>query len=159
MEKIKNEKLAVKWDCTEDCVYSRYTLSVSDKQILERTSTGVFFQFPGFAVMGTNEMLGNDFTQTSWYNMGEYVKDVDDILLPREPLLDQKFPRPVMERGYCSGIWSTIDDNDQNKRDCNEEYPQPLSAFGSDKILKDRQKNIFKVAMYYTPDESVITRI
>ena len=63
---------------------------------------------------------------------GEYVKDVDDILLPREPLLDQKFPRPIVERGYCSGIWSTIDDNAENKRDCNEEYPQPLSAFGSD---------------------------
>ena len=63
---------------------------------------------------------------------GEYVKDVDDILLPREPLLDHKFPRPIVERGYCSGIWATIDDNDQNKRDCNEEYPQPLSAFGSD---------------------------
>ena len=71
MEKIKNEKLAVKCDCTEDCVYSRYTMSLSDKQILERTQTNVFFQFPGFAVMGTNEMLGNDFTKTSWYNMGK----------------------------------------------------------------------------------------
>ena len=85
MEKIKNEKITVDCGCSEDCVYSRYTLhtmytmytmfsrytmSLSDKQILERTSTGVFFQFPGFAVLGTNEMLGNDFTKTSWYNMG-----------------------------------------------------------------------------------------
>ena len=72
MDKIKNEKLGVSCDCADDCVYSRYTLSLSDKQILERTSTAVFFQFPGFAVLGTNEMLGNDFTQTSWYNMGKY---------------------------------------------------------------------------------------
>lgn len=26
-------------------------------------------------------------------------------------------------------------------------------------MLKDRQKNIFKVALYYLPDESVITRV
>ena len=25
--------------------------------------------------------------------------------------------------------------------------------------MKDRQKNIFKIAMYYMPDESVITRV
>ena len=72
MDKIKNKKLDVSCDCAEDCVYSRYTLSLSDKQILERTSTAVFFQFPGFAVLGTNEMLGNDFTKSSWYNMGNY---------------------------------------------------------------------------------------
>ena len=46
-------------------------MSLSDKQILERTSPSVYFQFPGFATLGTNEMLGTDFTKTSWYNMGE----------------------------------------------------------------------------------------
>lgn len=79
----------------------------------------------------TKEMKCAWFTVSSVL-LGEYVKDVDDILLPREPLLDHKFPRPIMERGYCNGIWATIDDNEQNKRDCNDEYPQPLSAFGSD---------------------------
>ena len=54
------------------------------------------------------------------------------MLLPREPLLDQKFPRPVVERGYCHGIWATVDDGGQTTtRDCNDEYPQPLSALRS----------------------------
>ena len=53
----------------------RYTMSLSDKQILERTAPSVYFQFPGFATLGTNEMLGNDFTKTSWYNMGEIISN------------------------------------------------------------------------------------
>ena len=48
-----------------------------------------------------------------------------------DPILDQKFPRPVVERGYCHGIWATVDDNPLNTRDCNDEYPQPLSSFTS----------------------------
>ena len=39
---------------------------------------------------------------------GEYVKDIDFELLPQDPLLDDKFPRPLVERGYCYGIFDPV---------------------------------------------------
>ena len=100
-----------------------YILAVLNPQNEPSTLIPLFWGHPGYCVLSQSPICSS---------LGEYVKDVDDILLPREPLLDQKFPRPVVERGYCRGIWATIDDDNQNKRDCNDEYPQPLSAFGSD---------------------------
>ena len=76
---------------------------------------------------------------SSMFILGEYVKDTDFLLLPQDPLLDNKFPRPLVrggschwwliqwnqtdrsnlpfnffvqvERGYCYGIWQAVDDS------------------------------------------------
>ena len=71
MTKIREKKISLNCNCEEDCTYSRYTIALEDKTILERTSTDVFFQSPGFSAMGTDEAYGNDFTSTHWYNMGK----------------------------------------------------------------------------------------
>ena len=39
--------------------------------ILERTSTDVHFQTPGFYTLGTDELHGTDFATTHWFNMGK----------------------------------------------------------------------------------------
>ena len=36
--------MSVDCGCEEDCVYSRYTLSLTEQTILERTSTDVHFK-------------------------------------------------------------------------------------------------------------------
>jgi len=138
-----------------------------EDSILERTSTDVYVQgIPGFSTIGTDEIHGTDHTTTHWFNLGEYVKDIDFELLPQDPLLDDKFPRPLVERGYCYGIFDPVDNanrmetGDIRNRDCESgDYLQPLSDVSSSTMIQDRQKNIFKVALYYLPDESVITEI
>ena len=65
---------------------------------------------------------------------GEYLKDLERIVLPQDPLLDHKVPRPVMERGYCGGVWSTLELSQiSNARDCSNENgdPQYLSKYTS----------------------------
>ena len=37
--------------------------------------------------------------------LGEYVKDTDFLLLPQDPLLDNKFPRPLVSRRLCEACW------------------------------------------------------
>ena len=71
MNKIKSKKMNLTCDCEEDCIYSRYTLSMKEDVILERTSTDVHFQTPGFYTMGTDELHGTDFATTHWFNMGK----------------------------------------------------------------------------------------
>ena len=74
MKKIQKGELSTKCSCEDDCIYSRYTLSLSDKTISERTSSNVFFKYPGFSILGTDQMDGNDFSKTSYHNMGnEYI--------------------------------------------------------------------------------------
>ena len=75
MTQIKKKKLSVSCNCEPDCQYSRYTLSLADKTILERTSTDVYHQANdfGFYNFGTDELLGNDFTTTHWFNMGNII--------------------------------------------------------------------------------------
>ena len=65
-------------DCSEDCVYSRYTMSVLDRTILERTSVNIFnYQTFGtsFPIIGTDQVIGNDFSKTNWYNMGKFNRE------------------------------------------------------------------------------------
>ena len=37
-------QISVDCECDDDCIYSRYTLSLTDQTILERTSTDVHFK-------------------------------------------------------------------------------------------------------------------
>ena len=69
---------------------------------------------------------------------GEYVKDIDFLLLPQETLLNLKYPRPLVERGYCYGVFQTVDEGNKNEmgdvknRDCHSgDYLQPLSSENS----------------------------
>ena len=69
---------------------------------------------------------------------GEYMKDVDRVLLPQDPSLDHKFPRPVTERSHCGGIWEAMEedmkeDDGELARDCYAQgYVQPLATFNSE---------------------------
>ena len=66
-------------------------------------------------------------------NLGEYLKDVDQDIVPQDPLLDHKVPRPIMERGYCGGFWSNLEETWKEKnmftnRDCSTtDFTHPLS--------------------------------
>ena len=114
--------------------------------------------------------------------LGEYVKDIDFLLLPQDPILDLKFPRPVVERGYCYGVFQALEVKNRDdtgkigNRDCDSgDYLQPLSGLSSrvtqlwshpvfycccfQTMMTDRQKNIFQIAMYYEPDQSIITEV
>ena len=70
---------------------------------------------------------------------GEYLKDIDRIVVPQDPLLDHKVPRPLMERGHCGGSWSTLETSWEGteqftNRDCNSDrvdFLQPLSRKSS----------------------------
>ena len=55
------------------------------------------------------------------------MKDKNQTLVPHEPLLDIKFPRPLAERGYCwEGAFHDLDEAESLAgtltRDCFE-YP------------------------------------
>ena len=69
---------------------------------------------------------------------GAYLKDVDQVVLPQDPTLDHKFPRPITERSHCGGIWEALEedikeDEDELVRDCYADgYIQPLSTFNSE---------------------------
>ena len=84
---------------------------------------------------------------------GEYVKDVDFLLLPQDPLLDVKFPRPVVERGSCNGMWRGLDKKNEDEegnvrnRDCGDgDYLQPLSKQSSE-VKFDKKPSDFIVFM------------
>ena len=54
---------------------SRYTMSLRDKVILERTATKVFTDSgygDDYLKIGTDELDGNDYGESNWYNMGEW---------------------------------------------------------------------------------------
>ena len=75
MKKIETGEVELDCDCSEDCVYSRYTMSVMDRTILERTSVNIFnYETFGtsFPIIGTDQVIGNDFSKTNWYNMGKF---------------------------------------------------------------------------------------
>ena len=142
MTKIEDGLIDLECDCEKDCVSSRYTMSLRDKTVLERTSTRVFFDGAygvDYIKFGTDKMDGSDYSDSDWYNMGEYLKDLNFTLLPQEPLLDIKFPRPIMERGYCGGIWDSLEASWEPKekylmRDCDPEltdYPSPFARKSS----------------------------
>ena len=80
---------------------------------------------------------------------GEYVKDVDFLLLPQDPLMDLKFPRPVVERGYCFGIFNALEEKNRDdtgkigNRDCDSgDYLQPLADFSSRVCKAPRKINL-----------------
>ena len=87
----------------------------------------------------TPSIISDSFHQMHSFSSGEYVKDLDQILIDQDPLLDYKVPRPLVERGYCSGTWSNFDSQwpwDQPQpRDCWDSdmngYEQPLSRHPS----------------------------
>ena len=63
------------------------------------------------------------------------------MVLPQDPVLDHKFPRPITERSHCGGIWEALEedikeDEDELVRDCYAEgYIQPLATFNSEVSL------------------------
>ena len=68
---------------------------------------------------------------------GEYIKDVDKIILPQDPLLNHKFPMPIIERGHCGGVWEAMEDDRKEEfdgilyRNCDGEDFQPLAMMNS----------------------------
>ena len=45
------------------------------------------------------------------------MKDINFTLLPQESLLDHRFPRPVMEKGYCheyTGTWAPVEEENRD---------------------------------------------
>ena len=92
------------------------------------------------------------------------MKDKNFTLLPHEPLLDVKFPRPLLDNGYCwEGSWWNLDEalseSDTSQRPCEGWFENQFARMNSREFLLDRQRNLFKVAVYYNPDQSVITKI
>ena len=77
MKKIEKEEIILDCDCKKDCVYTKYSLSVRDRLVLERLSsrgwTNESNAGEGFYNFGTDEMDGNDFSGSHWLNMGEYI--------------------------------------------------------------------------------------
>ena len=75
MKKIEKEEIILDCDCKKDCVYTKYSLSVRDRLVLERLSsrgwTNESNAGEGFYKFGTDEMDGNDFSGSHWLNMGE----------------------------------------------------------------------------------------
>ena len=100
-------------------------------------------------------------------NLGEYLKDLDQVIVPQDPLLDNKIPRPIMERGYCGGLWSTLESSWSSEerysiRDCHSwpsDFQQPLSKHTSRELLLERQENIMRIAVYYEPEQSIVTKV
>ena len=167
MKKIEKKKITTNCECSEDCSYNQFSISQQENIIFERSAPRVFSE-PWLGIIGdtqyghfgTNAMDGLDFDETYWFNMGnenkiclhspdvpniyciccsgEYIKDVDRVVLPQDPVLDHKFPRPITERSHCGGIWEALEedikeDEDELKRDCYADgYIQPLSNFNSE---------------------------
>ena len=80
------------------------------------------------------------------------MKDLDNVLIPQESLLNNKLPRPLVEKGNCGGIWQNLEDkwdeDEEQKevRDCYSSEPthlQPLSRHSS-KVRPGSKKNILK---------------
>ena len=45
------------------------------------------------------------------------MKDTAFTLLPQEQVLDHRFPRPVMEKGYCheyTGTWAPVEEQNRD---------------------------------------------
>ena len=83
MEKVSSGKINTTCDCQQDCVYSRYTIDVQDKVIIERTSTNVWkhpFLGTDSGIISTDEMEGTDFSHKRWYNMGKSIYSRFDLL-------------------------------------------------------------------------------
>ena len=63
---------------------------------------------------------------------------MDRVLLPQDPVLDHKFPRPIIERSHCGGIWEALEEDTKEDegelvRDCYADgYMQPLAIHNSE---------------------------
>ena len=96
------------------------------------------------------------------------MKDVDRVVIPQDPLLDLEIQRPLMERADCGGAWKEYDQHkseisfyDIIERDCfGEPYPEyGWLRMNSKDSIRERQKNIFKVALFYNPSDFIITKV
>ena len=59
-------------------------MSLRDKLILERTSTRVFIDEEygvDYLKIGTDELEGNDFGESNWYNMGNRMLILDEQII------------------------------------------------------------------------------
>jgi len=159
MDQIRSKKVLPECECKKDCVGSRYTLTLQNMESHERLKSG-FMRHPLFhertsSLVTMEEKTGAEVRPSGWYNLGEYVADRNFSILPHDPFLDMTFPRPLPLVGGCG--WPGDRAKDSNKK-CNPvEYK--FTDRDSDNMLADRLKNFFKVAVYFEPDQSVITKI
>ena len=74
--------------------------------------------------------------------VGEYLKDIDRILLPIDPNLNMSMPLPLTERDACGDVFEILEDDAKEdggelKRDCYAEaYPQDISTATSKVYVK-----------------------
>ena len=118
-----------------------------------------------------------------FFILGEYIKDINFELLQQDRLLNHKIPRPLVEKGHCMGIWMGMEqawesDEYYTNRDCMSydptDYLQPLSRLSSkvssiekgnieapflQELLWGRQEDLFRIAVYYQPEQNFITKI
>ena len=85
-------------------------------------------------------IIYRDTLYTYLYFIGEYIKDIDHIILPLDPILNNTIPLPIIERGHCGGNYEAfeeylkekLENNGELRRDCyGKPYEQPLSIFDS----------------------------
>ena len=78
MDKLVSGKKNMTCDCQEDCIYSRYTIDVQDKMILERTTTAIWkhpFLGTDTGLITTDEIEGTEW-EKRWYNMGRNMNSI-----------------------------------------------------------------------------------
>ena len=100
--------------------------------------------------------------------LAEYLKDVDRVLIPQDPLLDIELQRPLVERADCGGTWQSFDEykaknspHELIERDCvGEPYPEyGFLQKNSKDSIRERQQNIFKVSLFFNPNDFIITKV
>ena len=76
MKKIESGDKKLGCECAKDCVYSRYSMSLTDRIVMERLSSRKWTNETfgeGFYKIGTDEQDGNDFSGSHWYNLGKNI--------------------------------------------------------------------------------------
>ena len=84
MNKIEKVGPQLPCNCPKDCVYSKYSMSVSDRVGLERLTSRRWTNTTngdGFYKIGTDEQDGKDFSGSHWYNLGIFIKVLCDNIL------------------------------------------------------------------------------
>lgn len=89
--------------------------------------------------------------------LGEYLKDLDNKIIPQDPILQHKIPIPLMEKGHCLGVWSSLENSWYDdgggedyltNRDCSSydpsDFSQPLSV-SSSKVFSGGLRPYFNI--------------
>ena len=74
MSKYENEEKEFDCVCPKSCEYSRYSMTLEDKVVLERLSSRRWTNKSNDDIVyktGTDELDGSDYSGSHWYNMGK----------------------------------------------------------------------------------------